>query len=246
MTAKKKLGIVGGMGSRAASMLFRKIIDCSPAVTDQEFIEIILHNNSAIPDRTQAIVYGGASPVKEILRSIELFNQNKVDIAVLACITSYHFYEEIQLHCEAEIIHPIALVRAHILDKYPSVKKIGLLATTGTLKTRLFQKEFKDSGIEIVLLNKEDQENIFMESVYMKNGLKSSKISNKAFNLFNQAIPKLIDQGAELIVGGCTEVQIALTNKTLEVPYIDVMDMAAKEVINRCYGMEETVLGGVN
>lgn len=235
MTAKKTLGIVGGMGSRAASMLFRKIIDCSPAVKDQDFIEIVLHNNSAIPDRTQAIVYGGASPIKEILRSIELFNQSRVDVVVLACVTSYHFLEEIQPHSKAEIINPIALVKEHILENYGFVKKIGLLATTGTLKTKLFQNEFQDSGIEMVLLNEEDQENIFMESVYMENGLKSSEISNKALNLFNQALPKLIAQGAELIIGGCTEVQIVLNNKIDNVPYIDVMDVAAKEVIRRCY-----------
>ncbi len=245
MTAKKKLGIVGGMGSRAASILFRKIIDCSPAIKDQDFIEIVLHNNSAIPDRTQAIVYGGASPVREILRSIELFNQSNIDVVVLACVTSYHFFEEIQRHSKAEIINPISLVKEHILEHYGFVKKIGLLATTGTLKTGLFQNEFQDSDIEIALLNEEDQENIFMESVYMKNGLKSSKISNKALTLFNQALPKLINQGAELIIGGCTEVQIVLNNKIDQVPYIDVMDIAAKEIIRRCYCQEETVLSEV-
>lgn len=245
MTANKKLGIVGGMGSRAASLLFSKIIDSSPAIKDQDFIEVILHNNSVVPDRTQAIVYGGSSPVKEILRSIEMFNHNEVDFVLLACVTSYHFYEEIQRYCKAEIIHPIKLVKEHILEHYGFVKKIGLLATTGTVKTGLFQNEFRGSGIEIVLLNKKNQENIFMESVYMTNGLKSSKISDKALNLFNQAVPKLIDQGAELIVGGCTEVQIVLANKPGRTPYIDVMDVAAKEVINRCYSLEETLLSGV-
>lgn len=246
MKSKKKLGIVGGMGSRAASMLFKKIIDASPAITDQEFIEILLHNNSAVPDRTQSIVYGEASPIPEILRSLELFNRNDVDIVVLACITSHYFYDQFQLASKAEILHPISLVKKYILENHSTVRKIGVLATTGTFKTHLFQNEFKDSGIEIVKLNEEDQERLFMKSVYMKNGLKSSEISEKAFQLFEETLPKLMDQGAELFVGGCTEVQIAFANSESQLPYVDTMDVITKEVIRRCYSTRNELVGEVS
>ena len=85
MASNRKLGIIGGMSSRAGALLFKKIIDASPALTDQEFIEIILHNNSAVPDRTRAIVRGEESPANGILRSIKLFNKNQVDLVVRAC-----------------------------------------------------------------------------------------------------------------------------------------------------------------
>lgn len=238
---KKKLGILGGMGSRAGAMLFNKIVDYSPAIKDQDFIEILLHNNSAIPDRTRAIVYQEESPLEEVLRSIKLFNENKVDVVILACVTSYYFYEEIKMHANAEILHPVQLIKEHLLNNYAGIRKAGLLATTGTLRTRLFQNEFKDSGIELVTLNEEDQENLFMRSVYMENGLKSSHISDSAVQLFFQTIPKLLNQHAEVIIGGCTEVQIVLKDRTLSVPYIDAMDITAKEAIRICYGLQEVV-----
>ncbi|MES2730970.1 MAG: amino acid racemase [Bacteroidota bacterium] len=237
--AKKKLGILGGMGSRAASMLFSKIVDYSPATKDQDFIEILLHNNSAIPDRTRAIVYQEESPLEEVLRSIKIFNENEVDVVILACITSYYFYEEIKRHANAEILHPVKLMKEHLLNHYPDIRKAGVLATTGTLKTNLFQNEFQDSGIELVTLNPEDQENLFMRSVYMENGLKSSPISDTAVQLLFQTIPKLLNQHAEVIIGGCTEVQIVLKENMLSVPYVDAMDVTAKEAIRVCYGLHE-------
>src|SRR4051812_41760806 len=101
MKNKKKLGIIGGMGSRAGSIFFQKIIDYSPADTDQEFLEIIFHNNSVIPDRTRAIIYNEVSPLNDILKSIDLFNQNKVEVIALGCITSYYYYNQIITHTRA-------------------------------------------------------------------------------------------------------------------------------------------------
>jgi len=60
--SKKKLGIIGGMGSHAGVWLFNRITELSYAQKDQEYLDILVHNNSAIPDRTRAIVYKEASP----------------------------------------------------------------------------------------------------------------------------------------------------------------------------------------
>lgn len=49
MKSTKKLGIIGGMGTRAGMSFMNKVVDYSPAARDQEFIEIILHNNHIHP-----------------------------------------------------------------------------------------------------------------------------------------------------------------------------------------------------
>src|SRR5580693_8367646 len=95
---KKKLGVIGGMGSRAGSFFLQKLIDYSPAEKDQDFLEIIFHNNSSVPDRTRAIVYKEASPLSHILRSVDLFNQNEVEVIAMGCITAYFYYDQIVSH----------------------------------------------------------------------------------------------------------------------------------------------------
>jgi aspartate racemase len=231
----KKLGIIGGMGSRAGAIFLKKIIDYSPAEADQEFPEIIFHNNSAIPDRTRAIVYDEPSPLAYILKSIALFNQNKVEVIALGCITSYYYYNQFSKCTSARIINPLHLLPECLTRQYSFARRIGLLATTGTIQTKLFHKVIDGLGGQIITLETEEQENLFMRSVYMKNGFKSARIDEEARELMRRAVDKLIAGRVDLIIGGCTEVSIALEPDSIPVPYLDTLDLLARKTVEYCY-----------
>jgi aspartate racemase len=77
-----------------------------------------------------------------------------------------------------------------------------------------------------------------MKAVYMKNGLKSSSISEEAIQLLLKAADKLIDKGAEIIVGACSEVPIVLNQSKLTIPFIDSIDLLARESVNQCYNLK--------
>jgi len=63
----KTIGILGGMGPHATVDLFRKIIEATPAQRDQEHLRILVNNNPGIPDRTQAILGKGKSPLPTMI-----------------------------------------------------------------------------------------------------------------------------------------------------------------------------------
>lgn len=236
MSHKKKLGIIGGMGSRAGAVFLQKIIDYSPAVVDQDFLEIIFHNNSQVPDRTRAIVYNDPSPLDAILKSIDLFNQNKVEVIALGCVTSYYYYQQIALHTDATIINPLQLVIDCIKEKFIDSKRVGLLATTGTINSGLFHKQLKENNIEVITLGPVAQEDIFMRSVYMENGFKSARISENARTLMLQSIEGLKALNVDLIIGGCTEVSIGIDPELISDSYIDTLDLLARKTVGYCYG----------
>jgi len=232
---KKKIGIVGGMGSRAGVFLLKRIIDHSPAETDQEFPEIIFHNNSMIPDRTRAIIYNERSPLSDILRSVDLFNRNNVELIGMGCITAHYYYEEIAAYTDAMVLNPLQTVSAHIQRTYPGAGRIGVLATTGTIRTGLFHKEMDKHDLKVVTLHSEQQENLFMKAVYMKSGFKSAVISEEARRLMKESVTRLMEQGVDVIVGGCTEVSVAMEFQHMEVPFIDALDLLAQRIVHCCY-----------
>ncbi|HEX9508916.1 MAG TPA: amino acid racemase [Puia sp.] len=235
MFHKKKLGIVGGMGSRAGAFFLQKIIDFSPADTDQDFLDIIFHNNSSIPDRTKAIVYNEPSPLPDILKSVELFNRNEVEVIALACVTSYFYYNQIAAHTTARVLNPLHLIADCIREEYGQVRRVGLLATTGTINCGLFHQELKKCNVEVVTLKPPYQEEVFMRAVYMKNGFKSSTICQLARDLMNESINKLKVLDVDLVIGGCTEVSIGVDPRTVTIPYIDVVDFLAHKTVDYCY-----------
>ncbi|MEL7004768.1 MAG: amino acid racemase [Bacteroidota bacterium] len=172
-----RLGIIGGMGSMAGVLLAQKIIRNSPACQDQDHIEFILHNNPLVPDRTKAILKGEQSPIDQLARSVEILDQQNVDLIVMACMTSYYFQEHVMSLSKAQLIRPIEITERHIAKIYPGAQRIGLLASTGTVKSRLFHDQLAASGKEVITLSDYEQENWLMKAIYQKNGLKSGQVS---------------------------------------------------------------------
>ena len=60
---KKVIGILGGMGPLATADLFEKITLHTKAACDQDHPRVCIDSNTAIADRTAALLRGGALPV---------------------------------------------------------------------------------------------------------------------------------------------------------------------------------------
>lgn len=229
---KNKLGIISGMGTRAGLLFLNKLIDKTDAKCDQDFPEFIVHNNSQIPDRTLAIVYNEESPLNELKRSLDILEKCEVDYIISTCVTSYYFLNQFEASDKSKILNPIDLIANRLLKEYSHIQKIGLLATTGTINSNLFHDRFQNMPFELITLNKYDQEEKFMKSVYMEGGFKSSTICDSAYDLFNEALKSLIDKDVQLIIGGCTEVQIGIKNADVNIQFLDVIDVLVDEVVD--------------
>ena len=62
---KKTIGIIGGMGPLATADPFEKIVGHTKAACDQEHLHVVIDSNTNIPDRTAALLHGGADPLPE-------------------------------------------------------------------------------------------------------------------------------------------------------------------------------------
>ena len=124
----------------------------------------------------------------------------------------------------------IFLVKS-VLSRHPPIKKIGLLATTGSIRGEIYQNYFKSVGVEVILLSEEDQTELVMGAIYGDVGIKAGKkiLPKKKLRC---AAEKLIDMGAEAIVLGCTEIPLVLKQKDFDVRLYDPMDLTAKEIVN--------------
>ncbi|OGC96165.1 MAG: hypothetical protein A2W25_07110 [candidate division Zixibacteria bacterium RBG_16_53_22] len=232
--SRKKLGIIGGMGSVAGAYMLDRVVQLTPAKTDQEYIEIFVHNNSAIPDRTGGILYGGPSPLPELQRSIRLLNELDVDYIIIACITSHYFHERLQEQSKASIINVLSETACHTKTILPHVKKAGVIASTGAITLGLFQDQFKAVGIETTILNEADQKRYFTEPIYEEWGIKTGHVTGEPKRRFMTAVEILIAQGAEAIIAGCSELPLVIRQEDVPVPLVDSIDVLVKTAVNNC------------
>ena len=212
---KKTIGVIGGMGPLATADLFQKIVLHTEASTDQEHPRVCVDSNTAIADRTEALLHGGADPVPEMVRSAKRLESIGADFLVMPCNTAHGFYDQVAAAVDIPVLHMISLTRDAL--KRRGVRTAGLLATDGTIETGIYQHVFDGSGIALLTPDAADQAAV-MDIVY--NGVKAGDLAHDA-SLFRRACENLLERGAETLILGCTELPPAFELYHLDYPNTD-------------------------
>lgn len=200
---KKTLGILGGMGPAATCDLMEKIIALTEASCDQEHLHIISDVNTAIPDRTAAIVRGGEDPVPEMTASARRLEKAGAEFLIMPCNTAHYFYDAVRASVSVPVLHMPRLTAAVL--KAAGVKKAGVLATDGTIQSRVYADALLGEGIEPVYPGAEHQAMI-MRLIY--DGVKGRKIPLTDIPV-GEILEDLRKKGAEKFLLACTELPIA-------------------------------------
>ena len=141
----KTVGIIGGMGTLATIDLFNKIALETNAKSDDEHLHILIDNNAQIPDRSNFILKNGENPTNELIKSAKNLEQIGADFLAIPCNTAHYFYDFINDNVDIEVINMIEETAKII--KESKVSKVVLLATTGTIKAKVYDNIFKSYNI---------------------------------------------------------------------------------------------------
>ena len=221
----KTIGIMGGMGPMATVDLMKKIILATPASKDQEHIPMLVDNNSQIPDRTKAIMGQGASPAPEMVKTAKRLMMAGADFIIIACNTAHYFLPEILPQISIPVLSIIDVTTNSALEK--GFKSVGLLATTGTVSTGLYQKKLEASGIQCIT-PPTDKQHLIDDMIYQ--GVKANN-ENYDTRAVKELLAEMQNAGAEAFILGCTEVPVAVSMYKLQGEFIDATDELAKAVI---------------
>lgn len=220
---QKVVGIIGGMGPLATVDLMNKIISYTPAKKDQDHIHIIADNYSQIPDRTTAILGKGTDPTPFIVQSAQRLENAGADFLVMACNTAHFYFKSIKESVSIPILHmPFQTARfLHVNN----MRRVGLLATDGTINTKLYQQSCQSYDINAIEPDKQMQKEV-MEGIY---AIKGSDLEKGRFYL-SRVADKLLKRGAEAIIAGCTEIPLVLKSSQ-NISIIDPTEILAKSAI---------------
>jgi aspartate racemase len=241
--SEKVIGIIGGMGPEATLDCFAKIIRNTPAQKDQDHLRVVIDSNPKAPDRTAAIFGKGESPTAIMVQGGQALEKAGADFIIIPCVSAHFFLKEVQSQINLPILSIFDAVAETIKKDYASVKKIGLMATSGTISGGLFQKRLADSGIDTVVPDDEAQARI-MAAIYDIKNVQSTRsradvtadLISVAKNLITQKTHK-----AQGIIAGCTEIPLALNQEHMSVPYFDSLLLLARIAIRRA-GLEPVPL----
>jgi len=230
MTEVSTIGILGGMGPAATNLMAALITKLTEADSDQEHIPVITYNNPRIPDRLDAILYDGTSPVDELKRTALILQQAGADFIIMPSISAHAFLEPVRASVRVPVLDMISLCASHIQGR--NLSKVGIIATNAALRANLFQQASKDLEASILYPSPSDQA-VVMDAIYGDYGVKAGHVQRGFLRL--RAIAQTLAQyGAEAVVAACSEVSVAFheCHDEIGVAIIDPMIVTANLAVS--------------
>jgi len=233
---QKILGVVGGVGPSATVDFMDKIIRHTPASRDQDHIRMIVDHDPTIPDRTAYLLGEGTDPTASLYAACKRLEAYGADFIAIPCNTAHAFVEPIQRDLTIPIINMLLETAQYVEDHHGGVKTIGLLATNGTLKSRIYHDLIEQTGRRVVVPD-EAHQGLVMNAIYGEKGVKAGYADGINLEEFRLALAHIINAGAELVILGCTELPLLsarIDMNSESIPMLDPGEILARKCVEIC------------
>lgn len=231
---RKILGIIGGAGVAATNKLNELIeieITKNGAKRDYDHPEIIIWQATKAPSRSMFLEGNGESFVNNYIEIAEKLKAAGAKKLCMSCNTAHFAIEEIEQKSGIAFIN---LVKEVVLLVQKSGKtKIGLIASDGCLKGKVYEKYFSEYFplAELIYPDENNQKKVTKGICGIKNASRflPKNHNERPFTIFNNVCKHLDEMGAEAIIIGCTDIRTDFQTKDYYV--IDSLETLAKCII---------------
>ena len=225
---RKTLGVIGGLGPMATAYFMELITTMTDAPCDQEHLPMLVASAPYIPDRTAHILDPNEPDPTPVMEAVgrSLLSAG-AQVLAIPCITAHHFLPRLEAALQAEFVNGVEKTVLHL--KEHGVEKVGILATDGTVRSKLLHKALGKEGLLPVVPSESAQKDV-MHLVYRN--IKAGKPAE--MDRFYNAAESLINQGAQVSILGCTELPLLKKVRPLGPGFIDTLEVLAQQSILAC------------
>jgi aspartate racemase len=221
------IGIIGGMGPEATVDFYREIIRATPARKDQDHIPVVIYSNPQIPERTKAILEGGESPLPRMIDTARLLEKAGAGLLAMPCNTAHYYYAQLQASVKIPILHMVEETLSAFGRHFADGRAAGLLATTGTVRSGIYQNTFARRKIEVLVPGEADQSLIMSGIERVKAGTHDRDTALR----FESIGSSLIKCGAQAVILGCTEIPLAFDEGRVDYLAINATRLLAQAAV---------------
>ncbi len=203
-----KVGLIGGLGPAATVDLYDKIVRATPAKNDQEHFKLVVEQNPQIPDRTKALLEGGVDPTLPMYHCAKRLEKDGCDCLVIPCNTAHAFIPGIERHISIPFINMQQATMDEIKAKFGDDARVGLMATSGTVRTGIYGDKAKDMGVAMFVPDEVHQKRV-MDAIYGPQGAKAGYTTGVCYDDLMAASEYLVNTfNCNVLILGCTELPL--------------------------------------
>jgi aspartate racemase len=224
----KTIGLIGGMSWESSSEYYRIInetvrerlgglhsAECIMYSADFEEIENLQHQGK------------WEELTKLMLNFAQKLEGAGADFIVICTNTMHKMAEEVENNTNIPLLHIADATAEKIIEK--GLRKLGLLGTNFTMEEDFFKKRLEEKyNIEVIIPSQNDRR-IIDSVIYNELCLGIIKQSSK--EKYKEVINRLISDGADGVILGCTEIPLLVSQGDVEMPVFDTTTIHAKSAV---------------
>ncbi|MFE5336982.1 aspartate/glutamate racemase family protein [Isoptericola sp. NPDC056573] len=225
----RPVGVIGGVGPLATAYFLQRVVQRTDAERDQDHVDLVVLNHATIPDRTDFVLgRSPADPGPVLARDARRLQDFGVQFLVMPCNTAHYFTQQVLDAVTVPFVSIIDVTVAAARARVPGLGRVGLLATAGTVASKVYDDAFAAHGIDVVVPDAADQDVV---STVIYDQVKAGRPADP--DALRGVAARLVERGASVVVLGCTELSVAAVDHHLldEEPFLDSMDELVRATI---------------
>ncbi len=227
----KRIGIVGGVGPQATSVLYDEIIRLAQEkyrAKDNDDYPYLVIESVPIPDfiSDKGEMKKALKMLEESVASLEKAGATRLCIA---SNTVHLLLDDLQKCATVPFISMVQLVSQKV--KKLGFEKAGLVSSSVTAREDLYKKELEKYGIELLKPSREEAKTVDKIIRYVLAGKDNGRERDEYINI----LQRFVEEGAESIILGCTELPLAINYEVLENRVINSMEVLAEGIVDYYY-----------
>lgn len=224
----KTVGLIGGMTPESTILYYRILNKLAADHYGNPHSSKIIMNSVDFGEISKLQKEGRWDLLNNIMADAATSLEKAGADYILICANTMHLtIDAVQKAVSIPVIHIAEATAKQIIAK--KIKKVALLGTRYTMEKTFFTDVLTSFGIDTIIPNKEDRQ-IVHDVIY--NELSKGELNPISKQNYITIINKLIDNGAEGIILGCTEIPLLITQDDVAVPVFDTTTIHATEVFN--------------
>lgn len=222
------LGILGGLGPMSSVYFYEMLTAHTRAVSDQQHLNLLISSRADTPDRTDYILgRSNESPLPTMVEEARRLERAGADLLAISCNTAHCFLAGINDSVDIPVLSIIRMTAEFC--RFLGLRKVGLLATEGTVASRAYENALNEMGIECATPSSKGQKTV-SHIIYgqIKKGFAPD------IDAFLDVVDELRREGCERMILGCTELSLLKRNHLPGNDLIDSLEVLALSAIRLC------------
>ena len=223
----KTIGILGGMSPESTAAYYEIITrSYTERFGDYGYPEVVIYSVSFQPYVDWPTAGRWDLVAQGLQQAAQKLEAAGADFILIATNTMHVVFDEVQAGIGVPMLSLLDVVAEAISSR--GMTKVGLLGTRFTMEKPFYQEALAQHGIDVLTPVAEDRDYVH-HVIYDE--LVAGQIRDVSRDGYVEVVKKLVQEGAEGVILGCTEIPLLITEADTGVPLFDTTRLHAEAAL---------------